>query len=139
MSGLFTHLQRGGDGSSFVVRYRLGLYQVQQENPDMKITEISKVLGQLWRTMDESAKKPFNKKAAADKERQVALARCEPDMHHVRHFVHVTDVPHSHARLWAASAVNVPLITTEYLFIFIALYCVFLSRVYPTCRGQCGI
>lgn len=36
----------------------------------MKITEISKVLGQLWRGMDENQKKPFNKKAAIDKERQ---------------------------------------------------------------------
>lgn len=44
--------------------------QVQEENPDMKITEISKVLGQLWRGMDDNQKKPFNKKAAIDKERQ---------------------------------------------------------------------
>ncbi|CAM9375144.1 unnamed protein product, partial [Sphacelaria rigidula] len=61
-----------GASSGFMQFSQAERPRVQQENPDMKITEISKVLGQLWRTMDESAKKPFNKKAAADKERQVA-------------------------------------------------------------------
>lgn len=47
------------------------IHQVREENPDMKITEISKVLGARWREMDDAQKKPFQKKADADKERWV--------------------------------------------------------------------
>ncbi len=39
----------------------------------MKVTEISKVLGEKWREMDDDAKAPFQKKADADKERCVTL------------------------------------------------------------------
>lgn len=35
----------------------------------MKITEISKVLGEKWRGMDEDAKASFQRKAEADKAR----------------------------------------------------------------------
>lgn len=45
--------------------------QVKEENPDMKITEISKVLGARWREMDEKQKAPYQKKADADKARLV--------------------------------------------------------------------
>lgn len=37
----------------------------------MKLTEISKVLGEKWRGMDEDAKASFQQKADADKERCV--------------------------------------------------------------------
>lgn len=37
----------------------------------MKVTEISKVLGEKWGKMDEEAKAPYNKRAQADKERCV--------------------------------------------------------------------
>eukprot|EP00904_Undaria_pinnatifida_P004659 jgi/Undpi1/14194/HiC_scaffold_9.g03843.m1 len=43
--------------------------KVKEEHPDMKITEISKVLGLRWGKMDEAQKKPYQKKADADKER----------------------------------------------------------------------
>jgi hypothetical protein len=38
-----------------------------QEHPDMRVTEISKVLGQKWRELDASEKKPYNDQAAQDK------------------------------------------------------------------------
>lgn len=50
--------------------------QIKAENPDMKTTEISKVLGEKWREMDDNAKSPFQLKANADKE------RCVPEPHH---------------------------------------------------------
>eukprot|EP00903_Cladosiphon_okamuranus_P016677 g15378.t1 len=43
--------------------------EIKAENPDMKITEISKVLGEKWRGLDEEAKASFQQKADADKER----------------------------------------------------------------------
>ncbi|CAM9249195.1 unnamed protein product [Ectocarpus fasciculatus] len=42
---------------------------VKEENPDMKVTEISKVLGARWREMDDNDKAPFQKKADKDKAR----------------------------------------------------------------------
>lgn len=45
--------------------------QVREANPDMKITEISKVLGARWKEMDEKQKAPYQKKADADKARLV--------------------------------------------------------------------
>lgn len=45
--------------------------QVKEENPDMKITEMSKVLGARWREMDDKQKAPYQKKADADKARLV--------------------------------------------------------------------
>ncbi|CAM9490493.1 unnamed protein product [Scytosiphon promiscuus] len=42
---------------------------VKAENPDMKITEMSKVLGARWREMDDNDKAPFQKKADKDKAR----------------------------------------------------------------------
>lgn len=47
------------------------MQQVKAENPDMKITEMSKVLGARWREMDEKQKAPYQKKADADKARLV--------------------------------------------------------------------
>lgn len=84
----------------------------------MKITEISKVLGQLWREMDESAKKPFNKKAAADKERQVMHLHAVKEVHYVERLS--CDPNTAPSRLPAV--LSVPPCTTA-----------FLSLVYPTC------
>ena len=39
------------------------------ENPDVKITEISKMLAVKWKVIGDEEKKPFNEKAAADKQR----------------------------------------------------------------------
>lgn len=44
---------------------------MKEEHPDMKITEISKVLGLRWGKMDDAQKKPHQKRADADKERYV--------------------------------------------------------------------
>lgn len=48
---------------------------MKEEHPDMKITEISKVLGLRWGKMDDAQKKPHQKRADADKERYVACHR----------------------------------------------------------------
>lgn len=37
----------------------------------MKVTEISKVLGEMWGKMDAGEKAPYNERAQADKERYV--------------------------------------------------------------------
>ena len=41
--------------------------KVVKANPDMKVTEVGKKLGELWRAMSDSEKVPYNKKADADK------------------------------------------------------------------------
>ncbi|CAN0192476.1 unnamed protein product [Ascophyllum nodosum] len=43
--------------------------EAKEANPDMKPTEISKVLGEQWGKMDAAAKAPYNERAQADKER----------------------------------------------------------------------
>lgn len=45
---------------------------MKELNPELKITEISKVLGDKWGKMDAEAKAPYNELAQADKERCVA-------------------------------------------------------------------
>jgi len=42
--------------------------EVSEANPEMKITEIAKVIGQKWKETADAAKKPFQEKAAALKE-----------------------------------------------------------------------
>ena len=42
---------------------------MQKQNPQMRIAEISKLLGQTWREMTAKDKAPYDKKAAADKAR----------------------------------------------------------------------
>ena len=41
--------------------------KVVKANPDLKVTEVGKKLGELWRAMSDSEKAPYNKKADADK------------------------------------------------------------------------
>jgi hypothetical protein len=43
--------------------------KVVKANPDLKVTEVGKKLGELWRAMSDSEKAPYNKKADADKVR----------------------------------------------------------------------
>lgn len=43
--------------------------EVKNSNPDLKHKEIVAKLGELWREMSEEEKKPYEKQAAADKER----------------------------------------------------------------------
>lgn len=55
----------------------------------MKITEISKVLGQRWGKMDDAQKKPYQKRADVDKERCV-IRRCAIPSHALRiTFMHI--------------------------------------------------
>ncbi|CAM9728367.1 unnamed protein product, partial [Sphacelaria rigidula] len=42
---------------------------VKEAHPGLKTTEIAKVLGEKWKTMDDEAKAPYNEKANRDKER----------------------------------------------------------------------
>lgn len=44
---------------------------IQAENPEAKVTEISKILGKKWSELSEAAKKPFKDQSDADKERYV--------------------------------------------------------------------
>ena len=43
--------------------------EVQKANPSLKIAEISKILGEKWRGMNDSQKSKYDAKAAADKKR----------------------------------------------------------------------
>merc|ERR1719386_631407 len=43
--------------------------EVQKRQPELKIAEISKLLGAQWRSMSATQKAPYDKKAAADKKR----------------------------------------------------------------------
>ncbi|GAX75226.1 hypothetical protein CEUSTIGMA_g2670.t1 [Chlamydomonas eustigma] len=50
--------------------------KVKEEHPDFKITEMASKLGELWKELDEKAKKKFQDKAEKDKERyQKALEK----------------------------------------------------------------
>lgn len=42
---------------------------VKSENPDMKVTELAKELGEKWRGLSDEEKKPYLKLAEADKQR----------------------------------------------------------------------
>ena len=43
--------------------------QVQAENPDLKITEVSAKLGEIWRQMSEQEKLPYVEKSKTDRDR----------------------------------------------------------------------
>lgn len=43
--------------------------KIREEEPELKLTEISKKIGAMWKEMDEDDKKPYNDKAARDKVR----------------------------------------------------------------------
>ena len=43
--------------------------ELQQANPDMKITEISKLIGAEWKELSDEKKEPYTAKATADKAR----------------------------------------------------------------------
>ena len=47
--------------------------QTKEANPELKTTEISKVLGEKWGKMDAEAKGPYNELAQNDKERCVVV------------------------------------------------------------------
>ncbi|KAJ2159108.1 Non-histone chromosomal protein 6 [Coemansia sp. RSA 552] len=52
---------------------------VKEENPDIAFGDIGKVLGKMWREMDDSEKQPYVEKAAEDKKRYEAeKARAAP-------------------------------------------------------------
>jgi len=40
-----------------------------EENPDMKLTDVSKKIGELWKALSEDDKKPYQVKAEKDKVR----------------------------------------------------------------------
>jgi hypothetical protein len=42
---------------------------VKEENPGLSFGEIGKKLGETWKAMSDESKKPYNDKAAQDKER----------------------------------------------------------------------
>jgi hypothetical protein len=41
--------------------------QVKAQNPDAKMTQLSKIIGEQWKALSEDAKKPYNEAAAAAK------------------------------------------------------------------------
>lgn len=43
--------------------------KVRESQPDLSMTEISKVLGKMWAAMDDAAKDTFNKQAGEDRVR----------------------------------------------------------------------
>ena len=52
---------------------------LKKQNPEAKITEISKLLGETWRGMSDKDKAPYEKKAATDKARyEKEMAAYEP-------------------------------------------------------------
>ncbi len=65
----FSGLLFGSTSPHFALHRLIEICQLREENPDMKITEMSKVLGERWRGMDDKAKAPHQKKADADKAR----------------------------------------------------------------------
>merc|ERR1711962_1800162 len=42
---------------------------IREENPDMKITEVAKLIGAQWRELEDGEKKPYEEQAAKDKKR----------------------------------------------------------------------
>lgn len=42
---------------------------VKKQNPDAKITDMSKIIGDMWKGMDDGKKAKYQKKADTDKER----------------------------------------------------------------------
>ena len=51
--------------------------EVQEENPDAKITDIAKLVGKRWALCSEADKVPFEALAAADKKRYLAEKEAE--------------------------------------------------------------
>ena len=49
-----------------------GRAAAKAENPDLKVTEVGKRCGELWKAMDADAKAPWEEKAKADKVRYEA-------------------------------------------------------------------
>ena len=43
--------------------------EVAKKHPEMKFGELGKMLGEMWRALDESKKEPYKQKAMKDKER----------------------------------------------------------------------
>ena len=43
--------------------------QIQTEFPDMKITEVSAKLGEIWRKMTDEEKEPYVQKSKSDRDR----------------------------------------------------------------------
>ena len=43
--------------------------EMQKCNPDLKVTDISAKLGEIWRDMTDEQKEPYVKKSAADRDR----------------------------------------------------------------------
>lgn len=43
--------------------------KVKLEDPELKLTEVSKKIGEMWKNMTEDAKKPYIERAAKDKAR----------------------------------------------------------------------
>jgi hypothetical protein len=43
--------------------------QVKEENSNLKVSELSKIMGKMWRDMNSDDKEKYNKEAAKDKER----------------------------------------------------------------------
>lgn len=43
--------------------------EVAKKHPEMKFGELGKMLGEMWRDLDESKKEPYKQKAMKDKER----------------------------------------------------------------------
>ena len=41
--------------------------KIRKENPDMKLTDVSKKIGEQWKALSEEDKKPYNVKAEKDK------------------------------------------------------------------------
>ena len=46
--------------------------RVKEENPDLKVTEIAKVIGAKWKALTDEEKKKYNDMAEKDKERYEA-------------------------------------------------------------------
>lgn len=66
---------------------------MKEENPELKVTEISKVLGEKWGKMDAEAKGPYNELAQTDKERCVALASFQSNTGIIRRRAMVNESP----------------------------------------------
>jgi hypothetical protein len=44
--------------------------QVKKENPDAKLGEMAKIIGEMWKGLSDKEKEPYQKKADAEKVRQ---------------------------------------------------------------------
>ena len=49
--------------------------QIKEKNPEMKNTEISRVLGEMWRALSEEGRRPFVEKEKSEREKyKIAIA-----------------------------------------------------------------